>query len=164
MPSACNARCRPSRSSRPDRIDVVDVAAAGRFDRRLDASGPCKQAWSSGAHGLARASVHGFEMAQLDAQDRALDAVHAVVEALQDVVVALFLAPVAQHADRSWHVLVVVGDDDAALAVGAEVLAGIEAEAAGHADAAGAAALVLGAVRLAGVLDDGNAVAVGDRA
>ena len=44
-----------------------------------------------------------FQMPQLDAQDGALDAVHAVVEALQHVVVALLLAPVAQHADGLAH-------------------------------------------------------------
>ena len=76
--------------------------------------------------------------------------------------IALLLTPVAQHAHR-LRLLVVVGDDDAALATGAEVLARIEAEAAGQADAAGARASIFSAVRLAGILDDGNAVALGDR-
>ncbi len=52
--------------------------------------------------------------------------------------------------------------DHAALAVGTEVLAGIEAEAAHVAEAADATALVLGAVRLAGILDHDQAVAARD--
>ena len=49
-----------------------------------------------------------LEVAQLHPQDRALDALHAVVEALEDVVVLLLGAPVAQHPDRAG-VLGVVG-------------------------------------------------------
>ncbi len=76
----------------------------------------------------------GFEMPELDAQDRTLNGIHAVVEAFQQMVIALFLTPVAQHAHR-LGLIVAVGDDDAPLAAGAEIFAGIEAEAAGCADA-----------------------------
>ena len=50
----------------------------------------------------------------------------------------------------------VVGDEGAAVAPAAEVLGRVEAEAAGVAERADAAALVAGAVRLAGVLDHGD--------
>src|SRR3569623_3051927 len=108
--------------------------------------------------GAARLSP-AFEVAQLAPENRALDAVHAVIVALQDVMVAPVLPPVAQHA-HLFHLLVIVGDDHAAFAVSAEVLAGIEAEAAGDADAAGALPLVFGTVRLARILYHRNAVRV----
>ena len=55
--------------------------------------------------------------------------------------------------------LVVVGGDEAAFAVGAQVLGKVEAEGGRIAKATGPASLVLGAVRLAGVFDDLQAVA-----
>ena len=77
--------------------------------------------------------------------------------------VLLLRAPVAQHPDalRAYSGLSVV--DHAAFAVGAEVLAGVEAEARHVAEAADAAALVFGAVRLRRVLDDDQAVSPRDR-
>ena len=57
--------------------------------------------------------------------------------------------------------LVVVGDERAAVAPAAEVLGRVEAEAAGVAERADAAAAVAGAVGLAGVLDHGDAAAGG---
>src|SRR5690606_15724683 len=56
----------------------------------------------------------------------------------------------------------IAGDDNAAFAIGAEVFAGIEAEAAGDANAAGALSIIFGAMGLAGILDDGEPVASGD--
>jgi hypothetical protein len=72
--------------------------------------------------------------------------------------VALALPVVAQHPDPLGQ-RVVVGDNGAALAQRAEVLAGVEAEAAGptHRPRAGpcaARASVLGGVGLARILDD----------
>ena len=112
---------RPGRRRR-DRRGGDRAASTGAWTRR-DAASSASYWRRVVAAGLGP----GFEMAQLHAQDRALDAVHAVVEALEHVVVALLLAPVAQHA-HGLGVLVIVGDDDAALAAGAEVLARIEAE------------------------------------
>ncbi len=77
------------------------------------------------------------------------------------MVVLLLRAPVAQHPDRA-RVLGVVGHHHAALAIGAQVLAGVEAEAGHVGDAARAPALVFGAVRLAGVLDDHQSMPAGD--
>ena len=76
--------------------------------------------------------------------------------------IALLLAPVAQHPDFSG-VLVVVGHHHAAFAIRAEVLARVEAERAGETDAARAPAVELGAMRLAGIFDHRDAVAVRDR-
>src|SRR6185295_635133 len=102
-----------------------------------------------------------IEMTELDGENRALNPLHAVVEALHDVVVALLLAPVAHHLDLP-RVGRVVRRDGPAFAGGAEVLARVEAERGGVADAADAASLVLGGVRLAGVFDDGQSVPLRD--
>ena len=105
--------------------------------------------------------VAAVQELELDAKDRALDAVHAAVPAHHRVVVFAGLAVVPEHADLRGQFRV-IGGDRAGLAEGAEVLAGIEAEAAGHTEGAGFAALVEGAVRLAGILDHRQAVPPGD--
>ncbi len=77
-----------------------------------------------------------------------------------DLVPVLLLgAVVAQHTQAARD-LRVIRDDRPALAVRAEVLARVEAEAAGACERADAAALVAGAVRLRRVLDDEEVVTV----
>src|SRR5262249_34487469 len=102
-----------------------------------------------------------LEMTQLHPQNRALHPLHAVVESLEHVVIALLLSPVAKHADR-LRVLFIAGDDRAAFAVCAKILARVEAEAARYPETAGAAPLVLRAMSLAGILDDLKSMALGD--
>ena len=65
----------------------------------------------------------------------------------------------AGHARRPFRV---AGHDHAGVAIGAQVLGRIEAEAADAAQAAGALALVFRADRLGGVLDDRQIVPFGD--
>ena len=105
-----------------------------------------------------RASVQRFDVVHLDVQHGALNAVHAVIVAGDDVVVFGLLPPIAEQRNSSREFRV-VGDHRPALAVCAEILAGIEAEAAEIADGSGAAALVLRAVSLRRVLDDDEPVA-----
>ena len=78
------------------------------------------------------------------------------------MLVAAPLRVVAQGADALGEDRV-VGGHRAAFAGRAEVLAGVEPEAAEASHRAGAAAAVVGAVRLRRVFDDRDAVAVGDR-
>ena len=137
-----------------DRVDVADVVGAER------AGGAGEVRMEPGVVGVGDAPARGVpavEVRELDAEDRALHAVHAVVEAVADVVVLAGLAPVAERA-HGLGVRGVVGGDAAALAGGAEVLAGVEAEGGDVAPGAGAAAVARRAVRLAGVLDDDEAV------
>src|SRR5206468_10438239 len=94
----------------------------------------------------------GFEVPQLHAEHRALDAVHPVVESLHRVLVALLLAPAAQRPNPPRQVAV-VGDHRATFAVGAEVLPRIETEASQLAHRSASASAVLRSVRLAGVFD-----------
>ena len=97
----------------------------------------------TGASGLGPA----LQVPELHAEDRALQALHPIIEPLQVVMVLLLGAPVAEHAEDA----VVFGGargHGPALAVGAEVLAGVEAEAGEVAEGADAAALILGAVGL----------------
>src|SRR5690606_315473 len=81
---------------------------------------------------------------------------------LHHVMVALLLPPVAQYPELFGERFV-IRHDNAPFAAGAEILAWIEAEASGRAYAAGPAAVIACAMRLAGILDDGNAVTVRDR-
>ncbi|EGE59473.1 hypothetical protein RHECNPAF_2190075 [Rhizobium etli CNPAF512] len=144
-----------------DGIDVVNVAPAVFLDRRRQMRRSPEQRRVAACMSAARFGP-GFKVPELDAQDRALNGVHAVVEALQQMVIALLLAPIAQHA-HCFGLIVAVGHDDTPLAAGAEIFTGIEAEAAGCAEAAGARAFVLRAVRLACVLDNRYSVVVGNR-
>src|SRR5262249_59432173 len=75
--------------------------------------------------------------------------------------VPVHLTPVAKRSDRARQ-LGVVRHDRTALAVGAQVLSRVEAEAAEVAERADTAALVLRTVRLARVLDHLQAVPGGD--
>ena len=92
-------------------------------------------------------------MTQLDAENRALDAVHARVPADDGVMIFLGLTVIAQdlHLGGDFGI---VGGDAAAFAERAEIFSGIKTETAGHARAARDVAVAFCAVRLAGVLND----------
>ncbi len=92
-------------------------------------------------------------------QHRSLNPVHPGVPADHAVVIFFRLAVVPEHPDFLGEG-VIVGHDGAGLAIGAQVLSRIEAEAAGDAQGAGLSAFVLGAVGLAGVFDDGRRCAL----
>ena len=100
-------------------------------------------------------------MAQFDAEEGGLERVEPAVVARDLVDVFDFGAVVAQPAQARGE-LGVVGGDRAAVAEGAEVLAGIEAPGDGVAMGAEALALIAGAMGLGGVLDDPQAMAAGD--
>src|SRR5438093_111597 len=91
------------------------------------------------------------EVPQLDAQDGALEPLHAVVVTDTVMEVAARLAVVAQR-PRQLSDLVAVRGERAALAVGAAALGGVEAEGGRLAEAADAPTLVARSVRLAGIL------------
>src|SRR5207248_10075459 len=99
-----------------------------------------------------------LQITQLDPQDGPLEGLHAIVIALQDVVVLPLRAPVAEHADHAVG-LGAVGEDRASLAVSSEVLAGVEAEAGQVTEAADPVPFVLGAVSLGGIFDDDQTAA-----
>ena len=86
-----------------------------------------------------------------------LDRVEPVVPAFDHVRVLARPAEIAEQPD-ALRELLVVGRHRAAVAVRAEVLARVEAEGGGPPEAADPASLVAGAVRLARVLDEGEAV------
>src|SRR5437016_5168756 len=88
-----------------------------------------------------------LQVFQLDAKDCPLKTIHAVVVTDLGVVVALVLGVVAQGAEPAGD-LVVGGNDGTALAERAQVLAGIETEAAAQAKRSSRLVLVLGAVGL----------------
>ncbi len=100
-------------------------------------------------------------MRQLDQQQSRLEVVQAVAVADHPVRVLVLLPVVAVQAHRLGGGGV-VGGDRAAVAQRPEVLARVEAEGGGVAERARRPALVGGAVRLAGVLDDRQAVSRGD--
>ena len=159
IPFACSVRCRRRAVLGADGVDVIDVPGVGCLGRDLDAA--IEQQPAVFDRVLPARVGPLVEMAQLDAKDAALHPFHAVVEALEHVVVLLLRAPVAQHPDPFRHRRV-VGHDHAAFAVGAEVLARVEAEAPRVAERAHRTSFVRRAVRLAAVLDHLQAMAFRD--
>ena len=77
------------------------------------------------------------------------------------MVVLARLPPIPKHPD-GVGVLRIVGDHGAALAIGAQVLTGVEAETTQVAHTAGPPALVLGAMGLGGILDHHQVAPAGD--
>src|SRR3954462_1538337 len=82
----------PAFGRHAQRINVPDMAAARNLERQLDVRDAGKRLRIPARYLPARLGPR-LQMAQLDAEDRALDAVHAVVEALEKVVVFPVLAP-----------------------------------------------------------------------
>ncbi len=100
-------------------------------------------------------------MPELGLEDDGLDGVEAAVDALDLVDVFLERAMVGEQAGLAGEVIV-VRDDGPAVPVGAEVLAGIEAERPGDPEGPGLPALVGGEVGLGAVLDQVELVPVAD--
>ena len=92
-------------------------------------------------------------MPELDTQDSCLQLVHTTIEASKVVLEAPPLSVVPQQANM-LRVIGGAGDDHAAVAVAAEILRWVKAEATEQAEAPYLLALVRRAMRLAGVLDD----------
>src|ERR1700722_4593457 len=76
-----------------------------------------------------------LKITQLDAQNRSLQTLHAVVVSAQQVMIFAILSPVAQHANL-LRVIRIAGSDRPTLAVGAQIFGGIKTEAAQIADTA----------------------------
>src|SRR5438445_1371829 len=168
-PRIVNGRAHAARRQRlADPVASVDVDDEERVDAfgvrvvrgEVDARAGEPRAVQTGD--LLAARGPRLEAPQLDAQDGALEPLHAVVVADTVMEVAPRLAVVAQRPRQVSDVVAVRGER-AALAVGAEVLGGVEAEGGRLAEAAHAPPAVARAVGLAGLLDDGDAVARGDR-
>ena len=144
---------------RADHVAVVDVPVVGPLGRGDD-FGAGQQVVVTRR---SRPALLGplFEMRQLGAQDRRLQRIQPRAPAQLHVLVLADPAVVAQPADARQQRGIAPGDH-AAVAVAAQVLAGIEAEARQIAQAAAAPAVMLGRVRLRRVLDHPQAVPPGD--
>ena len=101
-------------------------------------------------------------MAQLHSKNCGLETIEAAVHALQIVVVLLGAAVIGEH-PRRGNPLGVVRHERAGVAVGAEVLAGIEAETRDVGKRRDRASFVLRSMRLRGVADDAQAVLLRQR-
>src|SRR5205814_8964248 len=128
-----------------DGVDVIDVTASGTRLRDVHALRIERRCVPLG--NLTPPLRPLFEVPQLHAEDGALNAVHPVVESLVAVLVALLFPPVAQRAAHRRQIRA-RRCHRTAFAVGAEILAGIEAEARDLRDRSAAAAMILRAVRL----------------
>src|SRR6185503_6036241 len=103
-----------------------------------------------------------LDILHLNAEHRALNTFEPVVKAFEIVVISALSAPVAQYAQLAC-IVSVAGGHRATLAIRAQVLAWVKAEAAHVANAADAPPLVLGAMRLRGILDQYQVVPPRDR-
>jgi hypothetical protein len=99
--------------------------------------------------------VPRFQMAELHAQQRCLHTVHPTVEADYGMQILARLPVVAQQGDARRQ-CGIIGGHRAGVTEGAEVLAGVETEAAGTPEPTGSAASEAGAVCLGGILNDGG--------
>lgn len=142
-----------------DDVEVPDVATAGRLGRQ-----PQRQAREplpvAGGQPATRLGP-GLEVLQLDAQDRALEGIHPVVESDLIVMIPPLLGVVPQRPQPGGDP-VIVRDDRPALAARPEVLAGIKAEATAEPEGTGPPAQVPGAMGLRSILDDRDAVPLAD--
>jgi len=137
-------------------IDVVDVTSlGGQGDVGVG------QFLAVARGQLPSCGVPFVQVAQFDSQDCRLHAVQPAVVAGHGVVVLDGRAVVSGGLEPRGQVFV-IGDDGSAVAHRSQVLAGVEAEAAGSSHAAGSAAFVTGSMCLGGVLNDQQAVLVGD--
>src|SRR5689334_16773479 len=91
-------------------------------------------------------------MTELYAQDCALETFHAKVVSAEKMVVFAILSPIAKHPDRS-RVLGIVRSNGTALAIRAEILAGIKTETGHVPDTSNGPPLVFRTVCLRGVFD-----------
>lgn len=107
--------------------------------------------------------VELFQVAELRAQERGLQFVEARVDADKLVVVFLFAAVIAQHAERPRK-LFVIRHDGAGVAEGTEILCRVKAETACVAERARHRAAEFRAMRLGTVLDEAQAVRLRDAA
>ena len=105
--------------------------------------------------------VPGVDVAELDGEDGALEAVHAGVPADFVVVVAAAHAVLTEHFGALGEVAG-VGGDHAGVACGTEVFGGIEAEGGDVAEGSGFDSTPLGAPGLGGVFDEREVALLGD--
>ena len=110
---------------------------------------------------LAAAGGPGVEAAELDAEDGALESVHAVVIADEFVLVTRRLSMRAGRASELRD-LVVVGGKSAGFSIRAEILCGIEAKSRGVAEASDATSAIARPMRLGRIFEDSQAVTHGD--
>jgi hypothetical protein len=133
-----------------DDEQVVDVPALFIARRRRDRQ--AGEMLPIGVGKVAPARVPGIQMGELDSQDRSLDGVKPVVQGQRDVLVLDPLTVIAKLTHGAVH-LARVGDQHAAIAEGAQILGGVEAESGAHPKRPGAPASKKRAMSLAGILD-----------
>jgi hypothetical protein len=97
-----------------------------------------------------------LQVPQLHAQDRALHALHAVIETAQVVIIAARFAPASQEPD-GLGVIRIRRYDCAGFAISPEVLAGIKTEAREIRQRPRALSFIFGSVSLRRVLNHGDA-------
>src|SRR2546429_872394 len=100
-------------------------------------------------------------MAELDAQDGALQSLHAIVVTFYEVMIFALLSPVAQHPYVA-RVFGVIRHHHSSLTISAQILTGINTETAQVTDAAHSSPLVFCAMSLSRVLDDNQIMTPGN--
>src|SRR5439155_7543168 len=119
----------------PDDELVVDGLTRLRDGDDPDAG--ITQERAVGGGDFASARIPGIQVTQLDAQDRALQAIHPAVPPDDGVLVFLAGPTMVAHLAHSIRQLVVGGDHRPGVTAGPQVLSRVEAEASGVAGGAG---------------------------
>src|SRR4051812_23567475 len=137
---------------------MIDVLAVERFRGGIDAARSEILVVERG-DGLAFVGPLG-NMFELDAEHRALNRIHAVVEPVPDVIVLASLPPISEFPDRRCEIRP-VRHDGTALSAGTKIFSRIEAEAADVSKRPGAPAAEIRSVGLRGIFDHGDPVTLG---
>ena len=133
-----------------DNVEMIDVPFCAQAGRRLDTDLRQSRIVCGGV--AAARFVPLVEMTQLHVEHGGLNGVEPAVPSLDEMLVFLALSEIAQQPQPLCE-LGVVGDDRAAVAVGTEILAGIETETSDVTEAADAATVPARAVRLTRIFD-----------
>lgn len=148
-----------SRGAHDEQVEGMAVAAPDRRDREaVDVLQPPHVSCGDGVPAIDPA----IEMTQLDVEDGCLQPVQTAVTALEPMIVLIDAAVIRDH-PAAQRELPIVRDDRPSVAVGAEILPGVEAEGTGVADGSDATTVDLRAMRLRAILDHLEIVFPGDR-
>src|SRR6516165_10904120 len=135
------------RSNGIDAIDMPDIRHdIGRSNAAFREQARIRRGMSAPVLGPS------LQVAQLDAQDGALDPLHPIVVSFQRVMILALRPPIAKQTDSAGQ-LRIVGSYDSTLSTGSEILSRIKAKGRQVAERACPPSFIFGSVGLSGVFD-----------
>ncbi len=145
---------------KPKGVDMIDMPAVAGWPRRRNCQIGQLLIILRGDRSTSLGP--GFDVVHLHVQYCRLNFVHSAIVSCDNMISLVLRRSIEEqgHASRKFRL---IGDNCSGLAIGSEILIGIEAEAAEVSDRAGTPALVHSAMRLGSVLDYKETMAAGNR-